>query len=101
LSSAIGRAFAEQISGGSSGGCPAAIIAATAALARETLCGIAERRSVAKRLPSQYQRWSTSLPPIITAERSLPATATLRLPRAEALSRSPSVPTFRCTGETV
>ncbi len=37
-------------------------------------------RSVTKVLPSQYQRWSASCPHIITAERSLPATATLRLP---------------------
>ena len=38
---------------------------------------------------------------IITAARSLPATATLRLAGDRAFSRSPRVCAFKCAGDTV
>ena len=63
------------------------------ALATAVLAAATERdmatplRSVEKVLPSQYQRWSAWRPPIITADRSLPATATLRLPGCTALQQ--------------
>src|SRR5215210_5082720 len=98
---ATGAAFSEQIAGGTNGGCGAAISVATAELVRATLAGAVVRKSVAKRLPSQYQRWSALCPPIITAARSLPAMATLRLAGDALLSRSPSVVPFRCIGDTV
>ena len=73
--------FASQNGGGSSGlRAVRHARAATAALALRDDRG--RRRapvSVTKPCRSQYQRWSTLWPPIMTAARSLPATATMRL----------------------
>ena len=52
-------------------------------------------RSLTNVFPSQYQRWSARWPDIITAERSFPATATLRLPAWTCFNRSPRVGTRR------
>ena len=51
-------------------------------------------RSVVNCLPSQYQRWSALWPLIITAARSLPETATLRLrgPARSSSDRPASAP---------
>ena len=70
--------------------------AASAFTLATTVAGPARpSRSVANFLPSQYQRWSALWPPIITAARSLPATATLRLPGHRCFISSPSVGTRR------
>src|SRR4051794_41964242 len=96
------RALAWQKAGDWSGwrGCASAV--ATAALTLGTTVGTgAPARSVSNLPPVQYQRWSALCPVIITAARSLPETATLRLPGQRAFIRSPSVGTSRCFGETL
>ena len=94
----IARALAWQKGGGSSGAPGWASAAATAAFTFGTTCGTdAPARSVSNFLPVQYQRWSTLCPLIITAARSLPDTATLRLAGQRAFISSPSVGTSRWT----
>src|SRR3954454_2073935 len=95
-------ALAAQKGGASSPGTGVAIAAATAALVRATAAGIAaELTSVSNLLPVQYQRWSATWPLIMTAERSLPETATLRLAGHLRFISSPSVGTRRWTEETL
>ena len=96
------RAFAWQNGGGCSGGRGCASAAAIAAFTLGTTRGTgAAARSVANALPVQYQRWSALWPVIITAARSLPDTATLRLPGHRAFISSPSVGTSKWSGETL
>src|SRR4051812_43903393 len=94
-------ALPAQKGGGSSPGSGVAIAAATAELVRPTALGIAALRSLSNFAPVQYQRWSATWPLIITAERSLPDTATLRLVGHLRFISSPRVGTRKWTGETL
>src|SRR6185437_13114819 len=96
---AMGCALLAQNGGASSAGDGAASNRATAALVTAMLGGWRTERSVANRPPSQNQRWSARWPLIITAARSLPATATLRLAGQRAFVSSPSVGTRSCIAE--
>src|SRR3990170_5427926 len=90
------RDLAVHRGGGTSAACGAAIIAATTLLAAGSDLGTgAAFKSLTNALPFQYQRWSAAWPLIITAERSLPPTATLRLAGFWRFNRSPRVGTLR------